>query len=119
MTRDAADARTTARFGSEFLVTEPVGLRHGALDPEEVAWEKLPESEIFEDPKLDQSDLLIDSGHDAIVAALHPMSGTRYLRKEQRSPSNIEKVVSLTRYHNDIGPNRFVQIERVEVHRRA
>ncbi len=97
-----------AVFGSKFLATKPVGVRHGALDPEEVAWEDLPESEIIEEPKPDQSDLLIDSRHDAIVAALRPMSGTRYLRKEQKYPSDIDRVLSLTRYHNDFGTSRLI-----------
>ena len=85
-----------------------MGVRPDAFDQEEVAWEDLPESEIFEEPKPDQSDLLIDGAHDAIVAALRPMSGTRYLKKDQKYPSNIDKVLSLTRYHNDFGTNRFI-----------
>ncbi len=94
-----------AVFGSTFLESKPLGVRRGALDPEEVAWEDLPESEIIEEPKPDQSDLLIDSGHDAIVAALRPMSDTSFLLKEQKYPSIIDKVLSLTRYHNDFGNN--------------
>ncbi len=96
MTRDAAEdlSMKAAVFGSKFLETKP--------------WEDLPDSEIIEEPKPDQSDLLIDNGHDAIVAALRPMSGTRYLRKEQKYPSNIDRVLTSTRYHNDFGTNRFI-----------
>ena len=76
-----ANYNLKAKFGFKFLETK-VGKTHGALEPEEVACENLPESEIIQDSKPDQSDLLTDSGHDAIVAALRPMSGTSYLRKE-------------------------------------
>ncbi len=68
----------------------------------------MPESEIHENPMPDQSDLLIDSSHDAVIGALRPMSGTRHLRKDQRYPSNIDKIASPSRYQNEFGPHRFI-----------
>ncbi len=41
--------------GDKFLETKPVGVRHDDLDPKDVAWEDLPECEIFKDPMPDQS----------------------------------------------------------------
>ncbi len=124
MTRDAAedviyklvDGRKKAPagyrmkqvFGAEFRETKPVGIRHGVLEPEDAAWEDLPECEIYENPMPDQSDLLIDSSHDAVIAALRPMSGARHLRKDQRYPSNVEKIENSARYQNECGPHRFV-----------
>ena len=80
-------------------------MRYGALSPENVAWEDLPECKIFEDPMPDQYDLLIDSSHDAVVGALRSMSGTHLLGKD---PTNAEKINSSTRYQNEFGPHRFI-----------
>ncbi len=105
-----ADYSMKQVFGAEFLETKPVGIRHGVLDPENASWEDLPECEIHENNMPDQSDLLIDSSHDAVIAALPPMSGTRHLRKDQRYPSNVEKIEKFARYQNEFGPHRFVNL---------
>ena len=68
----------------------------------------MPECEIFEDPMPDQSDLLTDSSHVAVIGALRPMSGTRNLRKDQRYPSSTEKNENSWRYQNEFRPHRCI-----------
>ncbi len=62
-----------------YMPTMPLGIRHGALESEDRLWEDLPEHEIFEGPRTETPDRLIDSGHHQVVAALKPMRGTGYL----------------------------------------
>ena len=80
-------------FGSEVLLTMPLGIRHCPLEPEDMLWEDLPEHEIFEGPRTETSDTLMDSGHHQVIGALKPMRGTGYLMQSEQYPSTLEKAV--------------------------
>ena len=67
--------KTEEIFTPEFLQTKPQGVRHGFVDEEEALCTTLPEQEIYNEPKPESSDMLIDSGHHAIVGSMKPMRG--------------------------------------------
>ncbi len=63
-------------INQDFLETKPEGIRQEGIEAEESIWESLPEHEFHDEQKPATSDMLIDSGHHAIVGALKPMRGT-------------------------------------------
>ncbi len=73
-------------FDAVFLEKKPQGVRHGAVDAEESTWEEMPEHEIHEDSKPESLDMLIDSGHHAIVRSLKSMRVTGYLKQIEQYP---------------------------------
>ncbi len=95
-------------FSPETRLTMPLGIRHGPLESEDMLWEDLPEHEIFEGPRTESSDTLIDSGHHQVVGALKPMRGTGYLMQTEQYPSSLEKVVSEKRYEGNFGHHRLI-----------
>ena len=88
-------------FSPEFLETKPNGVRHGAIDAEESTWEGMPEHEILEGSMPDSSDLLIDSGHHAIVGDLKPMRGTGYLKQIEQYPGSTDLIMDPERYEGN------------------
>ncbi len=87
-------------FSQDFLETKPEGIRHGAIEAEGAIWESLPENEIHDEQKPATSELLIDSGHHAVVGSLKPMRGTGHLNHSEQFPGSTDRVVDEERYGN-------------------
>ena len=61
----------------------------------------MPEHEILEGSTSDSSDLLIDSGHHAIVGSLKPMRGTGFLKQVEQYPGSTGLIMDLERYERN------------------
>ncbi len=95
-------------FDANFIQTKPHGIRHGVLEADDALWEDSPEHEIFDAPRHETSDTLIDSGHHQVVGALKPMRGTGYLMQSEQYPSSLDAVANTKRYDGNFSHHRLV-----------
>ena len=95
-------------FGQDFLETKPERIRHGAIEAEEAIWDSLPENEIHDDQKPATSDILIDSGHHAVVGSLKPMRSIGHLNHFEQYPVSTDRVADEKRYDSNFSHHRLV-----------
>ncbi len=95
-------------FSQDFLETKPEGIRHGAIEAEKAVWESLQENEIHDEKKPATSDMLIDSGHHALVGSLKPMRGTGHLNHSEKYPGSTDRVADEERYDGNFSHHRLV-----------
>ena len=84
-------------------------MRHGFIDEQEALWTNLPEQEIHHNPKPANSDMLIDSGHHAIVGSLKPMRGTGHLIQSEQYPGSTDKIMNEARSQGNFIHHKLIK----------
>ena len=95
-------------FDPAFLETKPEGVRHGFIDEQEALWTSLPEQEIYNGLKPTTSEMLIHSGHHAVVGSFKPMRGTGHLNQSEQYPGTTDEVMNEARCQGNFSHHRLV-----------
>ncbi len=91
-----------------FLGTKLEGIRHRAIEAEEIISESLSENEIHDEQRPETSDILIDNSHHAVVGSLKPMRGTGHINHYEQYPGSTDRVADEGHYRGNFSHHPLI-----------